>query len=114
MDRDSELIEDSELYVKLDNGRIYHVNDIPDPRVPIEQLHVEEVWQRVDTADGQFLGSGSYGQVYKEKCIGDDKGSKVGQLRAVKVIRKGDESTKAHYREELKALAKFSNPKVSH
>jgi hypothetical protein len=114
MDRDIELIEDSELCVKLDKGRVYHVKEIPDARTPIKHLEVEEVWQQVDSAGGQLLGKGSYGDVFKQECIQDVAGRKVGQLRAVKVVRKGAESTKAYYREELKAMAKFSMQKVSY
>jgi hypothetical protein len=115
MDRDNELIEDSELSVKLQNGCIYHADDIPDPRTPLEQLDIKEIWERVDATDGEFLGAGGFGQVFKERFVWDVKKSKPGRLRAVKVIQKGGESTKAHYREELKALAKFCMPaRVSH
>lgn len=114
MDRDEELVDDSELCVKAsDDGLVYHVRDIPHPQVRIDQLQVEEVWQRVDATGGRLLGRGGFGQVFKEQCMHDVRGTKVGRFRAVKVIERGNEVTKAYYREELKALAKFSNPKAS-
>jgi hypothetical protein len=113
MDQGNDLIEDSELCVKVDKGRVYHVKELTDPQTPIKDLDVEEVWQLADPADGQLLGKGSYGDVFKQQCIEDVAGRKVGQLRAVKVIQKGSESTKAYYREELKAVAKFSRQRVS-
>lgn len=114
MDADEERVDDSELCVKIsDAGLVYHVRDLPDPQVQIDQLQVEEIWQRVDATGGRLLGRGGFGHVYKEECIRDVRGAKQGRFRAVKVIERGDEVTKAYYREELKALAKFSTPRVS-
>ena len=113
MDRDEEGVEDSELPVKVSNdGLVYHVYDLPNPQAELDQLRVEEIWRQEDATGGRLLGRGGFGAVYKEKCIHDIRGSKLGRFRAVKVIERGDEVTKAYYREELKALVKFSAPKV--
>ncbi len=133
MDGDEELIEDSELYVKLDLEKhlVYHLSDMPDPEAEIDQLPVKEIWRQVGASDGrlELLGVGGFGQVYKEECIRDIRGTKLGCYRAVKVMKKGDQeggknglqkedqkgnkNPKAFYKEELKALAKFSKPRVS-
>lgn len=115
MDRDLEGIDDSELCVKLSNdGRlVYHVREIPDPQAELHQLQVEEIWKQDDASGSNLLGRGSFGSVYKETCIHDIRGAQLGRFRAVKVIERGAQVTKAYYREELKALAKFSAPRVS-
>ncbi len=115
MDRDEELVDDSELCgVLSDDGRVfYRLRDIPDPQVKINQLDVQEEWRRVDVEDGGLLGRGSFGEVFKEECMHDINGLQLGHFRAVKVIERGKVNTKVYYREELKALAKFSHAKVS-
>lgn len=114
MYRDEEGVDDSELAVKISNdGLVYHVRDLPNPQAELDQLQVEEIWRQEDATGGRLLGRGGFGAVYKEKCIHDIRGTKLGRFRAVKVIERGDEVTKAYYREELKALAKFSAPRVS-
>jgi hypothetical protein len=115
MDRDEEGVDDSELCVKLSNdGLVYHVREILDLQAELHQLQVEEIWQREDASGSHhLLGRGGFGSVYKETCISDIRGAKLGRFRAVKVIERGDQVSKAYYREELKALAKFSAPRVS-
>ena len=115
MDRDEEGVDDSELCVKLskDGRLVYHVREIPDPQAELHQLQVEEIWQQDDANGSYLLGRGGFGSVYKETCIRDIRGAKLGRFRAVKVIERGDQVTKLYYREELKALAKFSAPRVS-
>jgi hypothetical protein len=121
-DPDRELIEDSRLYVRLDPEKplAYHLRGIPDPHAAIRDLPIVEIWKRVGAASGELLGRGGFGKVLKEVCTHDVRGRKVGTYRAVKVIEKefqegekGVKSAKAFYKEELKALAKFSSTKVS-
>ncbi len=116
MDRDEELVDDSELCGVLSHDGLvfYRLRDIPDPQAEIDQLAVQEEWRRVDDKDGGFLGRGRFGEVFKEECMRDITGSQLGHFRAVKIIERGKVNTKVYYRNELKALAKFSNAKVSH
>ncbi len=114
MDRDEELVDDSELCGVLSHDGLvfYRLRDIPDPETEIDQLDVQEEWRRVDVKDGGLLGRGGFGEVFKEECMRDISGTQLGHFRAVKVIERGKVNTKVYYREELKALAKFSQAKV--
>jgi hypothetical protein len=87
MNRSDELIEDSELYVKLNKDLIYNFSDLPDRQAPLDQPHAQEVWQRV-----QCLGTGGYGEVYKKVCKRHVRGGEVSTFRAVKVLNKGDKT----------------------
>ena len=115
MDRDEELVDDSELCGKLSNDGLvfYRLRDNLDRHAEIDQLDVQEEWRRVDVKDGGHLGRGRFGEVFKEECMRDISGMQLGHFRAVKVIERGEVNTKVYYREELKALAKFSHAKVS-
>jgi len=113
MDRDEEGADDLELCVKLSDDLVYHVRDLPDPQAELHLLQIEEIWRRESASGNHLLGRGGFGSVYKEKCISDVRRAKMGQFRAVKVIEMGDQVTKAYYRGELRALAKFSAPRVS-
>ena len=115
MDRDEELVDDSELCGKLSNDGLvfYRLRDNLDRHAEIDQLDVQEEWRRVDVKDGGHLGRGRFGEVFKEECMRDISGMHLGHFRAVKVIERGKVNTKVYYREELKALAKFSHAKVS-
>lgn len=70
-------------------------------------VHRETEWKR----RVQPLGSGGFGTVYLEECI---EGREVGQLRAVKTIRKPNlRNGKApDYDRELEAIAMFSSQEV--
>ncbi|KAK4043822.1 kinase-like protein [Parachaetomium inaequale] len=121
MGADEDLINDSELSVHVDVQKhiVYHVRGNPNPWAETDRHTVEETWERVAAANGGFLGAGGFGQVFKEVCTQDSRGIKVGRYRAVKVIAKSgpwrdphrEGNTKALYKEELKALAKFSYPR---
>ncbi|KAK4233381.1 hypothetical protein C8A03DRAFT_38916 [Achaetomium macrosporum] len=111
-------IEDSRLHVDVDlkdqNHIVYHIRN-PNSRAEIDRREATETWQRVK--DG-YLGAGGFGTVYKEECTQNIRNHEVGSYRAVKVIPKyrpgrdpnDVEDTKAAYKQELKALAKFSSP----
>jgi hypothetical protein len=62
----------------------------------------EERWRRY-----QALERGAFGLVFLEKCV---QGNKQGKVRAVKEIRKPENS---NYYRELEAAALFSYPKVT-
>jgi calcium/calmodulin-dependent protein kinase I len=66
------------------------------------RVRQEERWKRQ-----KELGAGSFGAVYLERCV---QGEKVGKVRAVKKIKKPEDT---NYYRELEALAHFSYPKVS-
>ena len=71
------------------------------PRLGKRDLKEEQQWQRKEQ-----LGRGGFGYVYLEQCT---LGSSVGQVRAVKEIRKRKD---VDYMRELEALATFSFPQV--
>jgi serine/threonine protein kinase len=66
------------------------------------KIQQEEEWKRE-----KKLGEGAFGAVYLEQCT---QGDKEGKVRAVKKIRKPQDT---NYYRELEAVALFSHPKVS-
>jgi hypothetical protein len=100
----SDLVRDSKLQADVSRGSTIH--SFVEAGQNRRRISRQEVWQHE-----KHLGQGSYGQVWLEKCTA---GKSIGELRAVKMIRKKpNASTIRDYNRELEAVAKFSNPKVS-
>ena|SRR5215471_4938067 len=105
MSRLPDLVRDSQLNVKLRNGRTVHV--YCDPSLASRQHAVprEESWK-----EEQQIGGGGFGSVWLQRCT---SGRQNDRVRAVKKIPLGENFTKdAAYIRELEAIAKFSHPKV--
>jgi hypothetical protein len=101
----SDLVRDSKLQANVSRNCTIHI--YVEAGRNRRRISRQDVWQHE-----KYLGQGSYGQVWLEECIA---GKSIGELRAVKMIRKRpNASTIRDYNRELEAVAKFSNPKVSY
>lgn len=97
-----DLVRLSKLDVQFSSNQQYtqHVYNIS--KAGQRRVRQEAKWKRQ-----KELGAGSFGAVYLEQCV---QGEKVGEVRAVKRIKKPKD---LNYYRELEALAHFSYPQVS-
>ncbi len=101
----SDLLLDSKLQAEAFHDHTLQTNFVSNPSTRERRVRVDEKWQRT-----KKLGSGSYGVVWLEKCL---SGPSSGQLRAVKELRKEvSHGCTLDYRQELEAIAKFSQERV--
>lgn len=102
-----DLVQDSELRVRFRGDTTVHRLTTTDSSG--RRLHYEEHW-KVE----RHLGQGSYGMVWKECCVQGYNSGGPPKTRAVKRILKPQKTSKGvYYEQELEAIAKFSNPKVT-
>jgi len=79
-----------------------HIREVSENISKRGKVRKEERWKKE-----KWLGRGSFGDVWLEKCIhGDSKGD----VRAIKKVQKLD---RINYYRELEAIALFSHDKVS-
>lgn len=107
MSRIPDLVRDSKLETRFHARYVSH--RYLDSGISSHQRAVvrEEYWKRE-----KYIGGGSYGSVWLERCI---KGEQGHTIRAVKEIPKSEQSQKpVNYNRELEAIAKFSHHKVSY
>jgi len=97
-----DIVLDSQLKTEITDGKTIHSFLKSDPARRKRPRRVEESWVRRTK-----LGSGSFGEVWLEICVG---GPQQGSRRAVKEIKKS-QSAENHAR-ELEAIAKFSQQPV--
>lgn len=99
----SDLVLDSKIETeRLDSG-LRHIFYDTGPSASQRRVRREENWVRE-----KFVGRGSFGNVYLEKCDS-------GKLRAVKEIQKFVKpGEKLDYMRELEAVAKFSHRRYWH
>lgn len=104
---DQELVNDMRLEAKIDGDLTYHYTSEPDfPGRAGRQKR--QIWRR-----DELLGRGGFGEVWLERCVpnqGQD------ELQAVKIIPRPREDNPQDLRflkHKLRAIAKFSQPKVS-
>ncbi|KAK3376301.1 kinase-like domain-containing protein [Lasiosphaeria ovina] len=106
---DNDLIQDSRLDVTvLPGGRdTKQLSWVPGDSANERPQTIEEIWRR-----SHQLGSAAGRQVWVEKCVA----GRVGLRRVVKEIKITplDRSGDMSYRQELYAMAKFSQPKYMH
>jgi serine/threonine protein kinase len=100
----SDFVKDSKLPTKLDLELTTHTflesTSVTGRRG--RRREREEVWKKK-----RHLGIGTFGTVWLEECISEDK------LRAVKEVRKPAPGSRAlDYNRELEAIARFSQQKV--
>jgi serine/threonine protein kinase len=102
----SEWVTDSELTTEPNPDFTVHVSNIQDPLRG--RIQHREYWQR-----GEIVGVGSFGRVYREKCV---QGQRDAGFRAVKDIIKvdGSRSSIKTLQRELEAIARFSQEKFRH
>lgn len=97
----------ADAYIKTETAENCIKHIFCEPGFSARERYVlrEERWRRQ-----QFLGHGSYGNVYLEIC---ESSNGIQKLRAIKEVKKfvhpGDE---IDYFRELEAIYKFSHPKV--
>jgi hypothetical protein len=97
----SELVTDSKLETIFKKNLTIHVVK---GTTPLQgKNRKKQKWERIEP-----LGQGSFGFVWREKLVGG--GDKDVQERAVKGIKKGSVTD---YSQELHAIAKFSQDRVS-
>lgn len=100
----SDLVRDSKLQTTFFETYVQHVFHDSGRSAGERRLRREERWTRL-----RFLGQGTYGMVYLERCT--DNGSD--RLRAVKEVKKSVVSGQdLDYNQELEAVMKFSHPNV--
>jgi serine/threonine protein kinase len=104
MSRLSDLVRDSKLRTRFHDTVTIH-----------SYLEVDETGGRFSREEHwkweRFLGRGGFGQVRLQRRVA--RGTKGGDLRAVKVIEKlSDSSSLPDFDRELEAIAKFSNDRV--
>jgi hypothetical protein len=97
-----ELVRQSKLEAQVSPDCQYTQHTYYVSKLGQRKVQEEERWRRY-----QALGSGAFGLVFLEKCV---QGNEQGKVRAVKEIRKPENS---NYYRELEAAALFSYPKVS-
>jgi len=100
----SDLVRDSKIDTEMLGTCTRHIFYVPDRSARERRIRREEEWVRES-----FLSQGAYGTVYKKRCEREGRGS---ICRAVKEIRKRIASEELDYVRELKAIVKFSHPKV--
>jgi hypothetical protein len=98
-----DLVRDSKLETQIFTDHTVQTVYVSDPTTGQRCVPIEQRWHVAEQ-----LGSGSFGVVYLEKCV---SGPALGQVRAVKQLRKGG-SNASNYARELEAIAKFSHEKV--
>lgn len=102
-----ELVNDMRLEAKIDGDLTYHYTSEPDFTGRAGRQN-RQIWRR-----DELLGRGGFGEVWLERSV-PSQGQN--ELRAVKIIPRPreDDSEGLHLLEqELQAIAKFSQPKVS-
>lgn len=105
MSRASDLVQDAELETRFRQDYTVHIYTETGPTVRERSIIREEHWKRRN-----FVGAGSYGNVWLEQCV---KGQRGVDLRAVKeVIKSPHISRQVDYKRELEAISKFSHRKV--
>ncbi len=105
LSRISDLVQDAELQTRFHPEYTVHIYTETGPTVQERAILREEYWKRQ-----KFVGGGSYGRVWLEKCV---KGQREVELRAVKEVVKSPHASKQiDYHRELEAMSKFSHRKV--
>lgn len=103
-----DIVRDAKLETQINGDLTIHICHTSNPARRQRPQRVEEVWLRK-----QVLGKGTFGIVWLETCT---SGPNLGELRAVKEIRKEavarDKSLVLSCARELEAIAKFSHKKV--
>ncbi|KAI1484617.1 kinase-like domain-containing protein [Biscogniauxia mediterranea] len=101
----SDLVLDSKIVTTITPQYTEHIYHSPGTSASTRLVRRAERWVR--DRPRAFIGQGSFGTVYRERCRG--------KVRAVKEIRKylvaGEE---LDYTRELEAVVKFSHPKYAH
>ncbi|KAJ5708649.1 hypothetical protein N7488_008450 [Penicillium malachiteum] len=105
---DQELVSDMKLNAEICGNFTYHDTFEPDFNGGLGGKKREK-WEK-----GKFLGQGTYGTVWLEKCVtGQGPNSQsTAKMRAVKIIvKRADPSHRSYCNQELQAIAKFSHKK---
>ncbi|WYZ42301.1 hypothetical protein EsH8_V_001196 [Colletotrichum jinshuiense] len=103
----ADIITDTRLESEVHTGYTIHFHRISDPNAGLRLRKVEERWKR-----GRELGSGGFATVWLETCT---VGSRQGQLRAVKEIKRSAGALpSSEFARELEAVGKFSQKPYRH
>jgi hypothetical protein len=100
----SDFIKDTRLEIEVFADHTIQTTFVSNPTTGQRRTQVHERWQRT-----KELGHGSFGVVRLEECT---TGPSLGELRAVKELRKGTVDVSPNYYKELEAIAKFSQERV--
>jgi hypothetical protein len=106
----SDLVRDTRLDVQVFADHVIQVDFVSDPASGRRRQRSEQRWEMAG-----IIGRGSFGEVRLERCTSSGLPHHVGRLRAVKVVRKADDSLPGGppaYHRELEAIAKFSQKRV--
>jgi len=107
----SDLVRDTRLDVQVYTDYVIQVNLVSDPAAGRRRQRIEQRWEAAG-----IIGRGSFGEVRLERCTSSGLPHHVGQLRAVKIVRKAANDSLGNdpptYHRELEAIAKFSQKRV--
>lgn len=109
MPRFPDLVRDTKLDTVFDGPFTVHNYDDSDDENNSRSTHRSEYWESKDR-----LAQGGFGEVWLQKCEQGQRGPSP-DLRAVKVIQRSSFGNKnLDYINELEAIAKFSQKRVSY